>query len=354
MNETGTIQHAAALLEAGRPAEALQLIGPHLGQYPADVAALHLASASLLALGRGHEALDAAIRIVRLEPDSSDSWSTLAFAQLHERDLRSAVASATHAMQLAPENWSTHANLALIAGEQDPTGPGALQAAQEAVRLAPNVSEAHQSVGLALLRRKQPKPAIAALQTALRLDPQNELARHNLAVATLRTGNPARAVVDLAGLTAQSPDDSLALSNLRVAIGNTLGQIHFVVFAGAFASVQLLRVIHNGISNQGQAQLLLGGIALATLGLSAFFVVRARRTLGASFGPVFRFVVARDRLIAAWAIVDALALLPLMISPFLPAAAWPLSYGLSWLFVFTGVIIRIVRARIMRREAKNG
>lgn len=347
------VQRGAALLEAGRASEALQVIGPHLAHNPDDTAALYVASAALMALGRGPEALDAAVRVVRLEPDRSESWHTLAFAQLQARDLQNAVASASRAMQLSPGDWATHANLALIAGEHDPTGPLALQEAQEAVRLAPNASEAHHAVGLALLRGKKPKAATVAFETALRLDPQNKLARHNLAVASVRTGNPARAVVDLAGLTAQSPNDPLTLSNLRVAIGNTLGQIHSVIFAAALISVQLLRTIVRDMPTEWAPQFWLSGVAVLALAVIAVLVLRTRRILGASLPRIFRFVVSRDRLIAAWAIVDAVALLPLVISPFLPQAIWPLSYSLGWAFVFTGLIIRVIRGRGLRSDSKR-
>jgi len=354
-----SVQHASAVLSAGRPAEALELIGPHLAHHPDDIAGLTVASEALLLVGRGPEALAAAEHAIRLEPNSKRSWNALAFARAGVRDFDGAVAAAERCVELAPHDWTTHANLAMISSQQKPSAHAALRSAQEAVRLAPNASEAHQILGTTLLRRKQPKPAIDSFTTALRLDPQNETARHNLALARMRTGNPAQAVADLSELTARAPNDGLTLSNLRVAIGNTLGQIHSAVFAGAFLAVQALRILlqeGNQVGGEVNDTFESGvRVGLAVVGalitvIVVVLVLRTRATLGQTLLPVVRFVLSRDRLIAAWAVVDLLGLLPLIIGPFLPAQAWLLTYGVGWLFVFTGVILRVVRARIMRRH----
>jgi Flp pilus assembly protein TadD len=320
-----------------------------------------VASEALRLVGRGPDALAAAEHVVRLEPNSRRSWNALAFARVGVRDLDGAVAAAKRCVELAPDDWTTHANLAMISSETNPSAPGALRSAHEAVRLAPNISEAHQILGSTLLRRKQPKPAVVSLTTALRLDPHNETARHNLALARMRTGNPAQAVVDLSDLTARAPGDGLTLNNLRVAIGNTLGQIHTAVFAGAFLVVQALRILlqeshrvggQASDSFEGGVRIGLAAAGVLTIVVVVVLVLRTRKTLGPTLLPVFRFVLVRDRLIAAWAILDGLALIPLIVGPFLPTQAWVPTYGIGWLIVFTGVILRVIRARTMRRSGR--
>lgn len=351
MSDEG-VQHAAAALDAGRPAVALTLIGRHLAQFPDDASAHYVASEALRRLGRGQEAVAAAVDAVRLDPQNMHCWSALAFAQREVGDLPNAVASATRATQLAPADWATHVNLATLAGEHDPWSPLAVQAAQEAVRLAPNESETHQAMGVGMLRRNQTKDAMDSLRMALRLDPHNKLARHNMAIASMRSGDPAGAAVDLAGLTAQSPNDHLTSDNFRIAIGKSVAQIHFVALAGALIPLQLLRIVGGSMST-GSARLLLGGLVIVTLGIIASLIVRARRTLGPSLAPIFQFVVARDRLIAAWAAVDTLALIPLTASPLLPSAGWSLSYGIAGLLLFAGLIFWVIRGRMMFLEAKK-
>jgi len=349
-----TVQHAAAVLDAGRPADALNLLGAHLAQNPDDASGLRVASESLRLLGRGPEALTTAEHAMRIDPEDSRNWNVLAFGRLSVGDAPGAIAAAVESANRAPGDWTTHANLAAISSELESTGNLPLDASLEAIRLAPNSSVAHSIRGLALLRRNQPKLAIASFTTALRLDPHNTSAQHNMAIAALRTGDPAAAAANLAALTAQAPSDALALSNLRVAIGNTLGQVHSVVFLGAFSAVQVMRITSPGSDVDVpwlRAAMLITG--LAVLGVAAFLVIRARHKLGAALAPIFRFALSRDRLLAVWAVLDGLALIPFAIGPLLPTSAWLANYGFAWLFVFVGLILRLIRGRMMRAAAQR-
>jgi len=72
---------------------------------------------------------------------------------------------------------------------------GAYQSAREAVRLAPNLSDAHVALGWALSFMRQHEAAIAEFERATELNPN--LTDHHFAWALLVTGEPARAVQTL-------------------------------------------------------------------------------------------------------------------------------------------------------------
>jgi adenylate cyclase len=71
----------------------------------------------------------------------------------------------------------------------------AYQSAREAVRLAPDLSDAHVALGWALSFTRQHDAAIAAFERATELNPN--LTDHHFAWALLVTGEPARAVQTL-------------------------------------------------------------------------------------------------------------------------------------------------------------
>ncbi|RDJ93638.1 hypothetical protein B4Q13_20605, partial [Lacticaseibacillus rhamnosus] len=72
---------------------------------------------------------------------------------------------------------------------------GAYQSAHEAVRLAPNLSEAHKALGSALTFMRQHEAAIAEFDRATELNPN--LTDYSFAWALLVAGEPARAIQTL-------------------------------------------------------------------------------------------------------------------------------------------------------------
>jgi len=74
---------------------------------------------------------------------------------------------------------------------------GAYQSAHVAVRLAPNLSDAHVALGWALSFMRQHEAAIAEFERATELNPN--LTDHHFAWALLVTGEPVRAAANLAG-----------------------------------------------------------------------------------------------------------------------------------------------------------
>lgn len=69
---------------------------------------------------------------------------------------------------------------------------GARTAFEQAVKLAPNSAEAHNSLGWVLLSQGHIEDAVAQLKTAVKLQPKLLLARINLANALVRISPPPR------------------------------------------------------------------------------------------------------------------------------------------------------------------
>lgn len=106
--QTGVDRQAWALLEQGRPADALRLTGPAVIRPDAPAAALTVHAAALKALGRLEEAVVANRRAVKASPNDRIAWYNLA-ATLGDLALPDeALAAIRRAMSLgldAPEAW---------------------------------------------------------------------------------------------------------------------------------------------------------------------------------------------------------------------------------------------------------
>ena len=131
----------------------------------------------------------------------------------HLRHWRNSQTLFEYAVQVAPDNFVAHHNLAvaLVAkGKLD----RALEHAREAVRLRPTYTEARCQVGSILLAQQKPADAIPHLREAIRLKPDWALPRAGLARALAQQGQIDEAIAEQAAAVDLQPREAVARAEL--------------------------------------------------------------------------------------------------------------------------------------------
>jgi tetratricopeptide (TPR) repeat protein len=157
-------QLLAEVRGAGRAAE-IEAVRQQLARDP-DNAALHLALGELLIeTGQYRAALDAAEQAIRRAPDDVQAVRLLARALLVNDDPPRAVQTLRRLLEMDPDDWMAHTNLATIISQSDP--PAALRHARRAAELAPDRLEARQNLAEVLAANKEIDAAIRELRVVL-------------------------------------------------------------------------------------------------------------------------------------------------------------------------------------------
>lgn len=185
-----TLQRAQALLDLGRPADAVELLHPLLAEDPGNAAAWGLLAMARLGLGDVPGALHATEEGLRAEPAHHTLWQLRALALGRAGRLDEAVAAGEEALRLEPESHRSHLLLARILAERPRQLPRALELARHAARLAPTEAEPHLVAGSLAHRLKRYPEAERGYRAALEVDPRNADAHTALGalwVSRLRT-----------------------------------------------------------------------------------------------------------------------------------------------------------------------
>jgi tetratricopeptide (TPR) repeat protein len=178
-NDEIAVEHAAALLAAGRPVEA--------------VAALSDRESHLAGSERAQAVLAEGYR-------ATAQWD-------------GAIACFTRLLDLERGNHAALVGRG-VCRQQAGDLAGAIADYRQVVELAPGADEAWSNLGLALKSSGQPGQAVAALQRAVTLNPGNPATRCNLGVALQGVGRCEEAVEAFGAVLAADPDYADAWSNL--------------------------------------------------------------------------------------------------------------------------------------------
>jgi Flp pilus assembly protein TadD len=163
----------------------------------------------LLAVGQLTRAKQLAVDQIAAEPSEPSSYTALSRVLLHMNEAEAAVEAAAQAVRLAPDwdhAWSVHASALLAAGRFAACETSLL----EAIRLEPADGSLCQMYARVLSLCGRPKEALVWAQRALELDPDDETA-HHLFAAMLHRVHPAkwRVSEDIARrAVAMNPDDA--------------------------------------------------------------------------------------------------------------------------------------------------
>ena len=171
ISDPRTLTHRAALLlEVGRVEEATADLEKALRIKPDYSDALALQVIISIVLNDKKKALEQAQKVVDLDPQSAAALISLSYAQQAHFDLKSAQASLQKAIDVSPDNalaWARmseiHASFGLL--------NKALDAAQTAESLAPNLSLTQTVLGFAFLNQVKIDEAKGAFEKAIVLDP---------------------------------------------------------------------------------------------------------------------------------------------------------------------------------------
>ncbi len=165
LNNLGT----ELLDETGRYEEAMKLFEQSHSIRP-DADVHH--NLGLAHAGKGN--LEVAIKeyreSLRLNPNSSKTYSNLGIAFVGKGDIDAAIEHYQEALRLNPSNAEAYSNLGVaLVGKNDTNE--AIKKFQEALRLKPEYLDAHNNLGLALASKGELDAAINKFQESLRLDP---------------------------------------------------------------------------------------------------------------------------------------------------------------------------------------
>lgn len=285
---------ALVYLDAGRPREALEVLGLHLASTPDDVRALCLTARALIDAGDRAQAAASAQRALSLSPENEWAWRLLAIARTDAGQFDAARKAAARAREIAPWNWQTHFQVAAVDVSAKHVTPATQAAASRAAELAPNEAMTHFMVGNVALANKDLTGAEKAYRRALALDPHMPAAQNNLSLVIMRRGATGAAAAGFVDILANDPTSELARRNTLAAIASTVAQARFVLGAG----VIITSMVHVAALTQGggtgyseSAQfggaMVAAGVGLAWIVLGVRFVagagVRLRRILRAAW-----------------------------------------------------------------------
>lgn len=187
------LDRAGALLDLGRPGEALELTGEALASAPDDMVAHYLHGGALLGLGRAHQAVSHFERAAAAAPWFHDAHQMRGLALHRSGKTKAASASLQRALEIAPDSVAC----LLLAVEIDlklRRKASARSNVERALALAPENPEAHVAAAIVELHARNRYRAGTSLRTALELDPENTNALNVLGVMEDSDDNPERAL----------------------------------------------------------------------------------------------------------------------------------------------------------------
>lgn len=181
------IIEASRLLEVGQVDEARSKLTRIPDSSPAAAEKYALLTVIEIARSDRTKALEAGIQAVKVNPSSSAAKIALSYAQQANFELEAARDTLLKAVEQQPRSalaWARLAELWLSLGYRDK----ALNTAQRAARLAPNLERVHLVFGFAALARVDVETAKSAFGKAIQLDSADPAPRLGLGLAKIRAG----------------------------------------------------------------------------------------------------------------------------------------------------------------------
>jgi Flp pilus assembly protein TadD len=209
-----------SLMELGNIPEAMRAFETAVGMNPYNAEAHNNLGVTLMDSGNLEYASREFQEALRLEPDSAPAYYNLGVIAFRRGNISEAAANFQRAVELNPVKAEPHNNLGvalLQLGDAD----GAMQQFETAVRLAPTLAEARSHLGVSLLRKGRVGDGLAQLQEAARLKPRSSEIRRNLAIAFIMAGLTLPAVQQYQEALRVNADDVEALFRLARILATT-------------------------------------------------------------------------------------------------------------------------------------
>ncbi len=175
---------AQALINLGRPAEALPRLAAALRAQPGDDFSHRLASIAHFELGNRKEADEAIHRALSIAPKNSGHWRHLAWMCFRQGDRTAGRKWAEKALELAPEDPAS-LNILALCQPDSADGRERKQAyLRRALELSPNDPALQNNLGVHHLNVSHDLAAAEkCFRRALTLEPENKVYRQNLILA---------------------------------------------------------------------------------------------------------------------------------------------------------------------------
>jgi tetratricopeptide (TPR) repeat protein len=230
---------AAALIDLDRHAEAVPLLEQALASRPHDEELL-----DLLAQAQLPEAPDSAAetakQLVAVAPQSHRGYLLASIAAMKLGRRQEAVARARTAVELAPEEAMTHAQLAqAMATGRLLRRRKAMRAAERAMELAPESHVPYVAAGNVELASGSARRAGKWYRKALELEPASGVARTNLAITDRRRGRLNAAYAGILERLEADPQDEFALRLLEGTLYRTLAHLQWIVLVLLFVVLEI-------------------------------------------------------------------------------------------------------------------
>ncbi|MCE9564998.1 MAG: tetratricopeptide repeat protein [Planctomycetes bacterium] len=143
------------------------------------------------------------------------AYCTLGSALQDKNDIAGAIEAYNEAIRLAPHFAAAYANLG-VALHDCGDRPGAIAAYREAMRLDPTDPKVYSNLGIALKESGDVAGAITALKEVVQLDPENPEAHYDLGNILQAVGNLEGAISSFEQAFHLAPDNSIIHLNLAV------------------------------------------------------------------------------------------------------------------------------------------
>ncbi len=196
---------ANALMDAGRPAEAVPNYQQALRLNPNSSQAHHNLGLALQAQGQAEAAMNEFRAALQLQPDYESAEHNLANRLANAGRLDEAIAHYLAALRLDPNHAETYNGLGICYAIQGKYAEAERQF-REAVRLKPAHAGAQSNLGNALGAQNKLNEAIPCYQKALEIDPKDFQTHFNLGLSLLRLDQRAEARAHFAEALRLHPD----------------------------------------------------------------------------------------------------------------------------------------------------
>jgi len=184
--------YARALLDAGRPGDALAAYRAAAKRWPTDAVLLHDLAVAARAAGRLDEAHDADAASIALAPDNALAHNGAGLVAIDRGHADEAAREFERAASLDPNNaayWSNLGNARRALGDAS----GARQAYEKAIGIDPRAADAANGLGVLLVEAQRPADAVPWFERAAAASPGFVEAKLNLGIALQQSGDTARA-----------------------------------------------------------------------------------------------------------------------------------------------------------------
>ncbi|WP_241518498.1 tetratricopeptide repeat protein [Streptomyces sp. CB03238] len=283
-----TLDRAEALYDLARYEQAAALTAQHLAQQPDDAPALALLARCRRHLGDRAEALRLADEALRADPELPSAWflraDLLAHGPAGGPQWAAAEDAARRGLALVPHHWSGYHVLGtILARSENPARRREAYAlALRSVELGPEEDATHFLLGLTAYQLKDYRTAEKAYENALRLNPESSEAHNNLSLLHLRRrwyrrGAWTRAAEGFVDSAALDLDDREARFNLEAMAWGTAAGARWVALGGFMAASIGSAPLRSGGSGSGAITSELIGIGVVLVLWTAWFLWMRRR-----------------------------------------------------------------------------